>query len=244
MSEYNPFSAAEESTVYAPEQGEQAAQEDGGNRKAVIALGALAGIVLAGGAFFFLSGGDETEDFEPVARSPRVAAPAASPAAVAAVTLPGKSTLQLGRNPFRALYVEPVAAAAPATGTTPTTPTDGTTTPVVTFPPPPVDSSGGNNPPPPVTQPGQPAPAPAPAPVSAQSTVALKSVAAGKDGANPTGTFVFDGKEVIGAPGDVMDGKLLVISLQQDHTGGWFANLQLGDGAPFEVHERQTVVVQ
>ena len=47
-----------------------------------------------------------------------------------------------------------------------------------------------------------------------------------------------------GKAGDVLGGKLLVIAMQQDATGGWFANLQVGDGSPFEVHQRQEVVVQ
>lgn len=249
MSDFNPFSAAPEE-VPAPS---EVADEESGSRKTLLLVGALAAVAVGAGAFLFLGGGDEAEeDFTPVARAPRAAAPAASPAPPAA-KLPVTTKVALGRNPFRALYVQPgAAAAAPAgagtTTTTATSPGTGTTTtPMVV-----VDSSQGNPPPqsgggnttPPQSGLQQPAPQqPAPAP-SADSTVALKGVAAGKDGKNPTGTFVYDGKEVAGAPGDVMAGKLLVLSLQQDATGGWFANLQLGDGSPFEVHERQTVVVQ
>lgn len=237
MSEFNPFAASDEVSEYVPEEvvSEESAPD---SKRNVVALGALAAVALGAGAFFFLGGGgDETlEEYVPAARAPRAAAPATQTGPVS--TLPVASKLTLGRNPFRALYVEPAAAAAPAGGdttATPTTTTGGTTTtPIVV-----VDSgtSGGSTS-------GGTTSAPAPAPAPAQSTVALKSVTAGKDGANPTATFDYDGQTVSGAPGDVMAGKLLVISIQQDVMGGWFVNLQLGDGEPFEVHERQTVVVQ
>ncbi|MEX2289865.1 MAG: hypothetical protein WD794_06010 [Mycobacteriales bacterium] len=235
MSEFNRFGAAEQLSTDPVEE-----SESSGSRKKVVALGALAAVVLGAGAFLFLGGSDdEFEEFVPVARGPRAEAPVATP--TPAAKLPAASKITLGRNPFRALYVQPPAGGAPAagaatTGTTPTTPTTGTTPVVVGSGSTP---TGGTTYVPPTTT--SPAPAPAPA---AQSTVSLKQVVAGKNGANPTATFVYDGQEVSGAPGDVMAGKLLVISLQQDHTGSWFANLQLGDGSPFEVHERQTVVVQ
>ena len=244
MSEFNPFGAAAEGCPAAPE----ATEADPGKRRNVVLGGVLAVAVLGAGAYLFLGGGGEEDvafEGSAVVRTPRAAAsPAASPAVV---TLPVSSKVALGRNPFRALYVQPATAvagpvAAPAAasgGSTAATGTGTTTTPVLI-----VDSgtstpagSGGSAPQQPAPAPVQPAPA-------AQSTVALKDVAAGKDGANPNGTFVYDGKEVSGAPGDVMAGRLLVLSLQQDATGSWFANLQLGDGSPFEVHERQTVVVQ
>ena len=244
MSEFNPFAASDEVSEYVPEEVVEETSE--GSKRNVVALGALAAVAVGAGAFFFLggSGDGDVEEYVPTARAPRAAAPAQTGPVS---TLPVASKLTLGRNPFRALYVEPVAAAAPAGGTTtaPTTTTGGTaggttTTPIVV-----VDggsSTGGGTTSGGSTSGGTTAPPPAPAP--AQSTVALKSVTAGKDGSNPTATFDYDGKTVSGAPGDVMAGKLLVISIQQDVMGGWFVNLQLGDGEPFEVHERQTVVVQ
>jgi hypothetical protein len=240
MSEFNPFSAAEE----APEHTE-VAEESGEGRKKVVLLGALAAVVLGAGAFLLLGGGgeDELEEFTPAARAPRAAAPAVTPAP-ALKKLPVTSKVTLGRNPFRALYVAPAAGGSTGTTTTPVSTGGGTTSTPVT-----VGSGSGSTPVAPVrggttyTPPAD-QPAPAPAPPAAQSTVSLKGVTAGKSGANPTGTFVYDGQQVTGAAGDVMAKKLLVISVQQDATGGWFANLQLGDGSPFEVHERQTVVVQ
>lgn len=235
MSEFNPFAASDEVQEYVPE--EVFSEESAGSKRNVVALGALAAVALGAGAFLLLGGGgdDTLEEYVPAARAPRAAAPAQTGPVS---TLPVASKVTLGRNPFRALYVEPAAAPAPAGGTTTTPTTTGgtTTTPIVV-----VDggsTSGGS------TSGGTTPPPPAPAPAPAQSTVALKSVTAGKDGSNPTATFDYDGKTVSGAPGDVMAGKLLVISIQQDVMGGWFVNLQLGDGEPFEVHERQTVVVQ
>lgn len=232
MTDFNPFAASDEVTEYVPE--ETAEQGEGGSKRNVVALGALAAVALGAGAFFFLggSGGDEElEAFVPPAPKPAAAAPETTEV----TTLPVASKQTLGRNPFRALYVEPAAAPAeaPAAPAAPTI-TDPGTTPIIV-----VD----NGPAPAQPAPSQPKPAePAPAPAPAYSIVQLKSVAAAKDGTNPTGTFDYDGKELTGAPGDVMDGKLLVISIQQDHTGSWFANLQLGDGEPFEVHQNQKVV--
>ena len=234
MSEFNPFSAQEEAPQYVAEESEDSA----GSRRNLVALGALAAVALGAGAFLFLGGGeDDVEEFVPAARAPGAAAPAA--VAPPAVKLPAATKLSLGRNPFRALYVQPAAASSGTSSTS-----TGGTTPVVLQPAAPAPAPfqpAPAQPAPAQPAPAQPAPAPAP---QQQSTVALKGVVTGKDGANPVATFVYDGKEVTGAPGDVMEGKLLVISIQQDNTGGWFANLQLGDGSPFEVHERQTVLVQ
>ncbi len=230
------------------------------NRRNLIVLGVVGAVALAAGAYFVLGGsGDPTEEsFAVPARSRPVATVSASPGPV---VLPVVSTLALGRNPFKALYVAPVVSSggggtgttAPVvtapTATTPVIVQPTTTTPVIVVTDSTPTTSGGGSTTPTsggTTAPAPPAAAPAPAasPAPAQSTVALKAVAPGKDGAAPVATFRYDGKTLTGSPGDVMDGKLLLISLQQDATGSWFANLQLGDGSPFEVHERQTVVVQ
>jgi hypothetical protein len=236
VTEFNPFGPPTEADTEAraAQPGPQN-EESGSSKTLVIALGAIAGVALAAGAFLFVGGGDDSDELAPVARAPRAAAPAtASPAP----KLPAPANLTLGRNPFRALYVEPVAVAeAPAGGvTTPTDPTDGGTSVILV---PAADSGTGA----PAPGTAQPAPAPAPAP-AVQSTVRLLSVDSGKEDGNPVATFDYDGAKVSGGVGDVMAGKLLLLSLQRDHTGSWFVNLQLGDGDPFEVHERQTVVVQ
>ncbi|MBC7373989.1 MAG: hypothetical protein H7323_08365 [Frankiales bacterium] len=243
-----PFGAVEQ----APGFGDEPA---GDSRRNVIVLGGLAALLLGGGAYFLLGGGSDTADefaFTPAV--PRAAAKAVpSPQAV---KLPVATKVAIGRNPFKALYVQPVVAAAAPSTTTQTT----STTPVSTAPvgtpivvvsngsapapaTPPSRGFGGSAPAPapaPATSPPA-SPAPAPSPARAQSTVKLTGVST-KDGV--VGNFVYDDVKLSGKVGDVMGGRLMLISLQQDATGKWFANLQLGDGAPFEVFEGQTVVVQ
>ncbi|MCW2616099.1 MAG: hypothetical protein JWN08_3093 [Frankiales bacterium] len=237
-----PFGAVEEPAAF-----EVVDEPAADSRRNLIALGGLAAVVLLGGAYFLLGGDDELVDdvaFTPRAR-PAVA-PSASPQAV---KVPVATKIDVGRNPFKALYVQPAAAAAAPTTVTPVTTTPVTTTPVTTTPvgttpivivtptegsttaPAPQPTSGGTT-----------APAPPSTPTRTQSTLSLEGVTT-KSGTT-VGTFVYDGKTVTGSAGDVMDGKLQLISLQQDATGSWFANLKLGDGSPFEIHENQTVVVQ
>lgn len=87
------------------------------NRKAVlVAGGVVAALVLGVGAYLFLGGNGDSEDvgFVPVKRAPRavVTVPKTRPLAK---KLPVAYKEQIGRDPFRALYVVPaVAAAAPA----------------------------------------------------------------------------------------------------------------------------------
>jgi hypothetical protein len=115
------------------------AQVDEGkrNRKAMfVAGGVAAALVVAAGGYFLLSGGGD--DSVSLAAAPHVtvhhaaAAPAAAPAAKPVKKLPTAYTANLGRDPFKALYVVPAAApagqapapqpaaAAPATGAGPT----------------------------------------------------------------------------------------------------------------------------
>lgn len=196
-----------------------------GRRNAVL-FGALGAVVLAAGAFFFLGGGgDETDEvaFTPSKRTPRVEVSAAP--LVPAAALPAVAKVPLGRNPFRALYVQPVAAPAPAPKPPPPPP-----------PPPPAPAPivVVNNVPPPA--------APQPAPAPAQRTVQLLSVAT-PAGAPAVGTFLLDGKQLTGSKGMLLGGKLLVLDLQQD-VRGWFALLQFGESAAFEVSKGQEVVIQ
>lgn len=217
------------------------ADDEKDSKRNLIALGALAAVAVAGGAFFLLSGGDDLEEEFAFTPAPRAAAPAASPSA-APVKLPVATKVALGRNPFRALYVQPAAAAAPAAGTTDPATTPTTVTPVSGTPIVIVGPGSAPAPAPAPTSTGSSAPAPAPtqAPARSFSTLRFSGVSA-KTG---VASFVYDGTELTGKVGDVMGGKLKLISLQQDATGTWFANLQLGDGSPFEVYEGQTVVVQ
>lgn len=236
MSESSLFASLDE--VPADEAG-----AGGEGRRNLLVLGAVGAAALAGAAYFLLGSGGAGDEqaFTVPTRTRPAAAASASPAPVA---LPAATNVSLGRNPFKALYVAPAAVSATTVSSganPPAAPAAPAPAPVQAPPAtPPVvivaDPGGGYTPPP--AAPSSPAPAPAPA----QSTVALKGVQV-TDG-KPVGTFRYDNQTVTGAPGEVMAGRLMVISLQQDVTGSWFANLQLGDGSPFEVHERQTVVVQ
>ena len=137
-----PFSdAPEESDAPAP------------NRRNLLLAGGLAAVLLVGGGGYYLLGSSSADDAA-VAFPPRpvhAGAPAAKSAVkpvtkakpAAATKVPVKSTEHLGHDPFKPLYVQPVAAAAPlapaattgttpvtapgVTGTTPTTTTTGTT---------------------------------------------------------------------------------------------------------------------
>ena len=215
-----PFEPVEQAPAFTDE-------PEGRSRSTLVGLGALGVVLLTAGAVFFLGGGDGAQDaaFTPVQRAPQVQVPAA--ALEQATTLPTASNVTLGRNPFLALYVEPVAAPVEASPTPVASPAP-TAAPIIVI----------NNPPAATTS-----PAPAAEPVPVRSTVKLTSVDA-TDPGRPVGSFVLDGKEYQGAKDAVLAGKLLVLDLQQEADGDWFAILQVGDGSPFEVHKNQEVVVQ
>ena len=233
-------------------------EPEGGGRRNLVALGGLAALLVAGGAFFLLSGGEDVQDeiaFVPAKARPSVLA--AAPPKVA--KLPVATKIALGRNPFKALYVQPAAAststdAAPA-GTTPvsTSPVGGATPIILVGPgstplapePFPVQQPAPQQPPaqlpapqpPPAQQPPA-APVPAPAQVG---TVSLTGVSG--QGSAVEGSFRYEGRVLRGGQGDVMGGQLLVVSLTESDDGTWVVVLKRGDGGPFEVREGETVVV-
>ncbi len=220
---YNPFGAVEES---APAVDEPAAD----SRRNLVALGGLAAVLLAGGAYFLLSGGEDVVEDVAFTPSTTRTTVSASPAP-AAVKLPVVTKVPLGRNPFKALYVQPAAAAPAPAQTTPLVTSTGAPTtgsPIVIVVPTPGPTGA--------------TPTSSSAPASSLSTVSLTKVDG--SGADAVGTFVYDGKTLTGGKGDVMAGKLLVVSLQKTATGTWYAYLKLGEGPKFEVHKGQTVVVQ
>lgn len=92
--------------------------DDGASRRPVLLVGGLVGaLVLGAGAFLFLgSGGSDADDVELslVPRSPSAAAPAAEPEA--ADIVPAALEQPIGRNPFKAKFVEPVGASATDAG--------------------------------------------------------------------------------------------------------------------------------
>lgn len=111
---------------------EEAPAEEGRTRTPVlVAAGLAAALALGGGGYFLLSGSEEPVSSAPlstgVTKAPRKATPVVrKPVAKPAVkTVPVVAKAQLGRDPFRALYVEPVKS----TATTPTSTTPTSTTP-------------------------------------------------------------------------------------------------------------------
>lgn len=103
------------------------------NRRKLMAVGAAVGVlVLAIAAFFLLKGGGSpsADSFVVPHHTPKAAA---APAQAPVVKLPRHVAAPVGRDPFKALYTAPVAAAAGAPTAAPgststTTSTGGTTT--------------------------------------------------------------------------------------------------------------------
>src|SRR4051812_19103075 len=101
-----PFAEGEEAVPF----GDEAAS----NRKAVfVAGGVAAALVLVVGGWFFLSGGASSEEaaFVPH-KTVRPAVTAPKVVVKPAKKLPAAYKAQLGRDPFKALYVIPVAPPA------------------------------------------------------------------------------------------------------------------------------------
>jgi hypothetical protein len=230
MTEFNPFGTAEQPETYAPEQEE--ISEGGRNKVLVIVLGAVAGLALAAGGFLFLSGSDDAEELAPVAR-PAVPA-AAAPVASAQPKLPAPANLTLGRNPFRALYVEPAPAPAPAPpAVTPPGATDGGPQVIIV--------GGGNTG---GTTGGGAAPAPQQPTVKEHKLVLLRVFGTGKD---QSASFSIDDKQQTAKVGTTFGptAEILLLSLQEGpKEGQWTAVLQVGDGDPFDVVLGEPVFVR
>jgi hypothetical protein len=206
-------------------------EEAGRSRRTVlVAGGAAAALVLGGGGYFLLSGGSDStpESAAPIslphAVRPAAKAPAKPAAKKPVVKVPATSTVPLGRDPFRALYIAPVATAVvPAsTGTT------GTSTPTT-----PTQPAGGT------TTPAQPVPA---APTS-YKLVLTRVYGSGKD---LTGVFSVGGKTMLAKVGSVFGptGELKLLSLSESPKGVWTATLQVGDSEPVDASRGETLYVR
>lgn len=122
-----PFGHDDEATPYV---------EESSNRKAALVAGGIAAaLVVAAGGYFLLGGGGGNDTVDTAFVPHHTLRPAAvtpKNAAKQGTKLPTAYKAQLGRDPFKALYVVPVAAPAapaPAAVSTSTTPTNaGTTT--------------------------------------------------------------------------------------------------------------------
>jgi hypothetical protein len=212
------------------------------DKRTLLVAGGLAALVLGAGAFFFLGGSDESLSDDgpvPVAASGIAAtkptstvrtAPAAAPAVV-----PAESTFEAGRNPFKALYVLPVAAKE---GTSTSTGSTGTST----------DTTGGSTTVAPTsttpTSPVTPVTVTPVTPVTVKPTtpavvlheLVLQTVSEGSTTAKTLGTFLIDKKKYVVPVGQVFGPKseLVVVAYQQDAKGVWTAVLRVGDSAPFD----------
>lgn len=212
------------------DQSDSVEEPSGDNKKLLLVGGVAAAVLLGGGAFFLTSGGDAEEEAFFVPKRPAKVAPAAV-APKTPAKLPVVFAAPVGRDPFRALYTAPAAggAAAPAAPAAPTVvtptqaPTTGGTTVVIT--PSKAPTSGGT------TAPQQ----------QSQSTIRLKAY----DVNTKVGTFVLDGKTTVtGKVNDVLNKKVLIIAIRPDREPGtFFATLKVGDGANFDAHFGQTVVI-
>lgn len=114
-----PFAAAEDAAGYE--------EAEGNSRKAVLVAGGVAAaLVLGVGGWLLLGGSSEDPSASAFVPSktlrPAVTAPK-NGAAKPVKKLPAAYKAPLGRDPFKALYVVPVAAPAAGTGTTPTSTT-------------------------------------------------------------------------------------------------------------------------
>lgn len=232
-----------------------------GTRRALLLVGGVvATLVLVASSYLLLTGEAEEESFTvpPAARS--VTAPAPTPRAV--VALPAAFDGDLGRNPFKALYVLPAGATDPqpsgggATGTGggATTPSLGTgaapapDAPTVGQPVvPPVAAPVAAPAPAPVFAPPPPVGAPvAPAaPTEREYALVLRSVRG--EGEARRAAFTIDGTAVTAKVGDTFGPtkEIRLISLQEGPSAGqWTAVLQVGDGGPFDAVTGQAVPVR
>lgn len=243
-----PFGASDAPS--ADPAGEQAGSD---RRKMLLAGGAVAAAVLGGGGYLLLGGGSGSDAtpalpvvpvlaHHPAAASPR---PSASPPAAA----PAAFHEALGRDPFRALYVQaaPVTSSAPdptmpspipsqARAADPALILAGGTPGTTPVPPAPADATGG-----PAGAPGR-----ASSPPSAQEhTLVLRSVTATGDAL--VARFVIDGSGMSVRVGQVFGPakEIKLISLQQGPKANqWTAVVQVGDADPFDVVSGEPVSVR
>lgn len=198
-----------------------AAAEPDNNRRTLVLLGVVAALLLAAGGWFLLGGGGSGDE-QPFVLPPTVHHPAKTTTegtAAKPAQLPPVSTAKLGRDPFHAQYVVPVAPAAPADGSTgggTGSATGGGT------------SSGGK-------------------PVA--STYALKLTRVDGTGSDLTARFlVGDSKKLQYARAGSVFGQtqeIRLLSIQKGPNGSGTAVIQVGDDTPFDLSTSDaTIYVQ
>lgn len=201
-----------------------AAGPEGTRTSVLVAGGLVAALALGAGGYFFLAGG--SSDVESLPATPRKVTTAPTPAVKKAVTKPAvkKATVplvtkvQLGRDPFRALYVVPVQAAAP-TAATSTTTTGSTTT------------SGSTS----------------PTATAANSPYGLKLVSVTGTSSAKFYAFVVDGEKQSVLAGQRFGkyGELIVLAYVKSSTGKIVgAIIQVGDDSPIDIAIGEKITVQ
>jgi hypothetical protein len=194
-------------------------------RTALVAGGIAAAVALAGGGYFLVSGGSTTAPVaNPVARHLNQGAlaasgqKAASTVVPAVVKVPATSTVPLGRDPFHALYVAPVAAPAATAPTAPATNTSGT---------------AGTSTPSTTTQ------------AAAPKVYKLVLTGVSGSGSNLTATFNVAGKIMVAKVGSVFGptSELKLLSLTQNAKGVWTATIQVGDSEPVDAPKGEALYV-
>jgi hypothetical protein len=221
-----PFAPVDEAPSFVDE-GESS------NRRAVLVAGGVAAaLVVAAGGWFLLGGSSDTVNnsaFVPAKSRPAAVAPKK------VVTKPVKKLPtaykdKLGRDPFRALYVVPVAAAV-TPGTTPTGTTPTGTTPTGTTPTGSTTGSTG-------TTSGTP---------TGTTRYALKLVAISKPSPEVRFfTWMVAGKKVVVIPGQRFGkvGEIVVLAYERNAAGtATGAIIQVGDDSPIDVQVGETVSV-
>jgi hypothetical protein len=179
-------------------------------------------LVLGAAGYLLLGGGDETSTtMTPVVHRPRAVGAAAAVART--VTAPAKKLPvayqeQLGRDPFRALYVVPAVNSAPVS----TSAVGGVLPGAGTGVPAGVGATGTGT-------------APTVAANKEYKLLLGRVYGTGKD---RTAVFSIDGKSQVAKIGSKFGptSEILLISLQQGPKAGqWTSVLQVGDGEPFDV---------
>lgn len=200
-----------------------------GNRKRLLVAGAAGVAVLGAGGFFLLHHGSDasTESFSPVvhhvsAGKAKATTSKSASRAPLKTTLPAATTVKIGRDPFAALYVVPVAPPPSST----TTATTGTGAPATSG-----TTAGG-------TTAGTSQPA-----VPTRYTLKLLSVTG--TGKSQTAAFSVAGKTQYARVGSVFGrtSELKLLSFQQIARGVWSVTVQVGDDNPADLAKGESISV-
>jgi hypothetical protein len=212
-----PFVEGEDDAPFA-EEGER-------NRKAVlIAGGVAAALVLGAAGWFFLGGSSDSSTDSALVPTHQVRPAVVAPkkAAVKPVKkLPAAYKAQLGRDPFKALYVVPAATTTAPVGTVPTT-TPGSPAPTT------VNGSTGTS-----------------APVAARYPLKLVSISKPSPEVRFF-TWTVDAKKTVVIPAQRFGklGELVVLAYTRNAAGtATGAIIQVGDDSPIDVAIGESVSV-